>query len=428
MLKKKTPVKRTYRPLIGGEWIASENNAAGTIVNLIPEFPMTEPYRGNFQAVRISNDHINVLNTAHWDETDERSSESSGELLLRWFKISKVPGEEDKFKALPREKTVTVPHKSACQVQENGWLYLKMSRVSANGDVSFHDEVLGDVQLQFTLGYSTALPGDTNSSAVLPLAAATVNAEKEIEEIVQQQFGPGVLWVPDDVAGESSSSSEPPIEPPDEPDEPIEPEDSSSSENPDDPDNPIEPEDSSSSEIPDDPDVPITPEDSSSSEDPEKNITVILHYHENSTGDFAGTGVTTMQAEFTLTGTFTTQTSSPANGYMVRLSGTAYYDYGDGDTSSEEVIFDVNVFKNAERSCWDIYHVRVSDWAGFYQGQDTEYDTVFSTPVYKFPPLNSMPDYPVGTIQVEHHLIYGVSNEVPDNDLSSTLTITFTAN
>ena len=82
----------------------------------------------------------------------------------------------------------------------------------------------------------------------------------------------------------------------------------------------------------------------------------------------------------------------------------------------------------AQTASLSSYHVRVSDWAGFYQGQDTEYDTVFSTPVYKFPPLNSMPDYPVGTIQVEHHLIYGVSNEVPDNDLSSTLTITFTAN
>ena len=421
MLKKKTSVKRSCHPVIGGDWLVAENNAAGAIVNLVPEFPASAPYRGNFHAIQTSENHLNAVNTAHCEEDDELASANTGELMLRWLKICKVPGEDEKFKALPREKTVTVPHLLECHAETDGWLYLKMSRTAGSaGDVSFQDEVLGDVQLRFDLLYAPSLPNDSSSSAILPLASATVNDKGEIEEIIQQQFGPGVLWVPDDVSEESSSSDDPPIDPPDipvipdEPDEPVEPDD------PDDPDDPDVP------DIPEEPEEPEEPDESSSSENPSRIIIVELEYHEVSTGDFAGTGIHTMKADLTMSGTFTTQSRYPSNGYTVQMTGTMDYDYGDGDTSTEDVIFDMTVFKNTGRSCWDIFQYRVNHWAGYYQGTNPDEDTDFSTPVYIFPPLDSMADYPSGTIQVEHRLLYGVSNEVLDNDLSSTLTITFT--
>ena len=133
-----------------------------------------------------------------------------------------------------------------------------------------------------------------------------------------------------------------------------------------------------------------------------------------------------MQADMVLSGTFIAQPNYPDNGYTVHLTGAIYHDYGDGDANSEEISLDMNIFKNQERCCWDIFHTWISNLAAYYQGQNPEEDTDFSTPVYIFPPLDSMPNYPFGMIQVEHHLLYGVSNEVLDNDLSSILTITFT--
>ena len=401
MIKKNTSVKRNLHNIIGGEWLVAENNATGSIINLVPELPMSSPYRGNFQAVQIEDNQLNIINTAHAEEDSHEAAQSSGELLLRWTKIIKVPNEADKYIAQPKEKTVTVPALASCTATSNGWLYLKMVRLPEGGDISFSDEVLGKVDLQFLLQYATEIPDDSKTSSILPLAAVILNSDNEIEEIVQQQFGPGVLWIPDDVSEVSSSSEIP----------------SSSSEIPE----------SSSSIVPEDPDVPVIPDDSSSSVTTDEIIIgVELEYTEESTGDAMGTGVITQTSHAVLSGSFTAQTNYPANGYDVQLTGTIYYDYGDGETSNQEVSWVVNIFRNTTRSCWDVYHLKINDWAMYYNEKNSEFDTDFSTPVYTFPDLQSMPGYPIGSIQVDHHLVHGASNAVPDNDLTSSLVITFT--
>ena len=96
MIKKNTSVKRNFHNIIGGEWLVAENNATESIINLVPEFSTPSPYRGNFQAVQTGTNKLNVINTAHAEEDSNEAAQSAGELLLRWTKITKVSGEEDK--------------------------------------------------------------------------------------------------------------------------------------------------------------------------------------------------------------------------------------------------------------------------------------------------------------------------------------------
>ena len=403
MLKKKTPIYRQQHNLIGGEWTDAENNARGSIINLVPEFPIASPYRGNFQVVQTDANKLNLLNTAHCEEEDEMARNSSGELLLRWMKITRVPGEEEKYIAQPRGKTVTVPHLSDCRIYSDGWFYLKMSRVEhSTGDITFQDEVLGEVKLRFDLVNTPQLPNESLTTGILPLATVITNSQGNIEEIIQQQFGPGVLWVPNNIQEESSSSGSSSSG-------------SSSSENPD---------FSSSSGHPD---IPVNPpEDSSSSTNEDIIIQVTLQYDEICKGDFVGLGVETHRYNMLLTGSFTASQNYPNNGYTVRMTGSVVKDYGDGSPITEEVSWDINIFRNEDAGHWDVYHLKVIDWAGYYQSQSSEDDIDFTTPVYIFPDLQTMLTYPLGIIQVDHHLIHGASLDVPDNDLTSSLQITFT--
>lgn len=407
MLKKKTAIRRNYTNLISGEWIAAENNASGAIINMVPEFPADTPYRGNFQVMQSDSGTLNVLNTATCDEDNEIARNSSGELLLHWIKIIKIAGAEEKYAAQPRGKTITVPHLTGCSANSTGWFYLKMSRTNSSGDISFQDDALGDVKLRFSLHCTPDLPDDNNTTVILPLAAVIVNQSGEVEEIIQQQFGPGILWVPNDPEpGSSSSQTSSSIG-----------EESSSSNTGDD----IISNSPSSSGIIIDP-----PESSSSQPETDIIIQAVLKYNEVSIGDFMGTGVETHTANYQLTGTFVAKKSTPANGYTVRMTGTATFDFGNGDIATENIAWDMNVLQNTQRSCWDIFHMKINDWAGYYNEKNSEDDIDFSTPVYTFPSLQSMPGYPVGIIRVEHHLIYGATNNPPDNDLNSTLEITFT--
>lgn len=321
------------------------------------------------------------------------------------MKIVKVPGEENNYIAQPREKTVTVPHMDDCRVTANGWIYLKMSRIGEGmGDADFHDKVLGEVNLRYHLFFSEKLPDDTKNSSILPLAAVTVDEKGYIDEIIQQHYGPGVLWVPVDVTEESSSSI-------------IEPESSSSEE-------PVEPDSSSSIDTPNPP--VILPDDSSSSTPSDEIIVkVTLEYNETCTGDFSGNGIEHHTSTFMLTGQFTADKTYPTNGYSVKMTGTATYNYGNGEVGSENLAWDMTVYRNTTAARWDVYNLRVNDWAGYYQGKDSETDTDFSTPVYIFPDLQSMTNYPSGYIAVDHHLIHGASLNIPDNDLHSSLNITF---
>ena len=404
MLKKKTSVRRNLHTLVGGDWIAAENSARNSCINLVPEFPMAAPYRGNFQVVQSNAGRVKVVNSAFYDDDDETAAQSSGELQLRWMKIVQVPGEETRYIAQPQEKTVTVPDMYDCQVTGNGWLYLKMSRLSAPiGEADFHDKVLGDVYLRYHLFFDEKLPDDTKNSSILPLAAITVDQQGYIDEIIQQQYGPGVLWVPVDVGSDSSSAIITPDPPPEEPEEP---------------DTPV---------IPDTPKPPvILPGDSSSSSvSDEIIISVTLEYNETSIADFIGNGVETHTTKVLLNGQFTADANYPANGYIVNLTGTATYDYGGGDVESETLSWDVTLYRNINSARWDVYHLRINDWAGFYQEKDSEFDTDFSTPVYIFPDLQSMPNYPSGYIAVDHKLILGASKNIPDMDQTSSLLIKF---
>lgn len=404
MIKKKTAVRRSLHSIVGGDWIVAENNARYSSVNLVPELPLSTPYRGNFQIVQINSAWVNALNTAFCDEEDDKASQSAGEIQLRWMKIVKDPASADKYIAQPQEKTVTVPHMDACRITSNGWVYLKMNRASGIvGDAEFQNKVLGDVCLRFHLFFAEQLPDDTKNSCILPLAAVTLDDKGNIDEIIQQQYGPGVLWIPVDIPEDSSSAY-------------IEPEISSSSET-------VEPDvSSSSSEMP----PVILPDDSSSSTVNDKiTIEVTLTYNEISKGDFMGTGVETHTTNLLLTGQFIANSSYPTNGYTVKMTGSITYDYGDGNPETEKVEWDINVYRNTTSSRWDVYHLRINDWAAYYQGQSNEDDTDFSTPVYTFPDLQSMTTYPLGNITVEHHLIYGASNTIPDNDLTSLLDIAF---
>ena len=414
MLKNKTTVQRNFGNIISGEWIAAENNASGATVNLVPEFPMDTPYRGNFQAIQTGNDKLNVLNTAHCEEDDEISGHSAGKLQLRWLKIIKLSDEEDKYIAQPREQTVLVPHLSDCSANSDGWLYLKMQRIqSGNADVTFSDDVLGEVKLKFALHCTADLPNDSKTYSILPLATVILDNNGEIEEIVQQQFGPGVLCVPIDIEDSSSSSTD---------------EDSSSSSQSESISSSSSVSDIIKSDSRDSSSTIIDPpEDSSSSVSGDDIIVdVLLKYNETSIGDFMGMGVETHTTNVLLKGSFTAAAVYPANGYTVTMTGTANYDFGNGETNSEEISWEMNILQNTQRSCWDVYHQKINDWAGYYNEKNSEFDTDFSTPTYTFPTLQSMPSYPIGTICVVHHLIYGVSNNVPDNDLQSTLEITFT--
>ena len=447
MLKKKTSVNRTIHNLIGGEWLVAENNARGSILNLVPEFQANASYRGNFQAVQANGETLNVLNTAHCEEDDESAGNSSGELQLRWIKITRISGDEDKYIAQLREKSVTVPHLSDCPATSDGWLYLKMSRVETiPGDISFYDDVLGDVKLRFQLLFSENLPDDSQTSCILPLASVTVNDKNEIDEIIQQQFGPGVLWVPHNVTVNVDPIDPDPIDPdpidpdpidpdPIDPDpidpDPIDPDPIDP--DPIDPDpidpDPIDPDPIDPDPIdpdPIDPDPIDPPEDSSSSTPDGKTIIdVIWQYDSVTRGDFTGLGMETHTYHLLLTGSFAISSSYPDAGYNVCMTGTIIKDYGDGSPITENVSWDLNVFRNQAAGRWDVFSPKLSDWAAYYQEQDSDFDTDFSTPVYLFPDLQTTPLYPVGSIQVDHHLIHGVSNPVPDSDLTSSLIITF---
>ena len=72
MLKKKTSVRRNLHTLVGGDWIAAENSARNSCINLVPEFPMAAPYRGNFQVVQSNAGRVKVVNSAFYDEDDEK--------------------------------------------------------------------------------------------------------------------------------------------------------------------------------------------------------------------------------------------------------------------------------------------------------------------------------------------------------------------
>lgn len=402
MIKKYTSISRSNFNLIGGEWLTAENNAGESILNFSPEFcwDASGSYRGNFHVLNgtLSNT-VSVFDTALGDETTALAQSRSGTLQLRWQEI--FPGETaQSYYSRPCRVITDVAPLVDLPVTQSGWLVLRMSLSNNTGcDFAFEDSYLGSVYLKFDWLLLPDLPEAESKSDFLAVATLILDNNNNVE-IIQQQFGPGTLWIPLAEPSQSDSTSS----------------SSSHSSSSEDKSSSSLSESASSSSI----------SDSESISDETAYIEVTFFYQET-TDSLQPDGSTLKRyGEVALTGGFTAVNPYPENGYTVVLTGTETYDDGEGSgIQTAAATHTMQVFRNDELARWDFYDADALDWAELLDYEDTANDISYSTPVYDFPAAAVTDVYPAGTIQVDHYVINGVSEAVPFYVLTSSLTITF---
>ncbi|MBE6380513.1 MAG: hypothetical protein E7047_06250 [Lentisphaerae bacterium] len=435
MLEKFTSVKRNQLPLVGGDWIISENNANESIINLNPEFMFQPPYRGNF-AVSNNNDALlNVYDTTFVGSDESNAPDRSGTVTLRWQKIIQS-GET--YYSIPCGKTADAPSLSDFKVNKNGWLLLQMKRVnSQSADVMFSDDYLGNVALDFKWIFKESIPTPESSKVYLAAAGVIFDEDAEIAEVVQQQFGPAELWIPLEVSEqESSSSSNGSESSTSGTDSGSSNSESGSSSSNESSSSRSESESGENSESKSGENsesksgslsFSISHDDSSSGDDGEnKVIRVTFYYREdmNARDTLDSPNEIYRYRELALTGEFTANSQYPEYGYQVLLTGTEYYNTEDGDFE-EEIVHTMTVFKDGENAIWTFYDYDAEDWGDWYDKYDEYLDKVYETPVYEHPAVADHPVYPLGNIRVDHHIVQGTTELGQLNDLQSSLIINF---
>ena len=378
MLKKISPVYNSS-VIIGGEWLVAENNSAGSTINMIPEFPMNESYRGHFHIINNADNTISVCDTSFADETQADTVSEAGTIKLRWHKV--IRHTEELYYAMPRWKTVRVPALQNCSVNSSGWLILKMTRTDGQGTVSFNDDYLGSVNLNFRWQFSTTLPQDSKTQDFLIIGAVNLDANGDIYEIFQQQSGAGTLWIPMEKAPYESSSS-------------IIISDSIISESKVSESKISESKVSESkvseSKVSESKISESKVSDSSDEYIPVEANLIFCQTETNSYGSFS---------EYTLllTGTFLARADGSISSYNIIMQGQETNKDSYGETSSNLISCYLSLYLNTQRNCWDIslnYGSQIW-WS---------YLSAASTPVYIFPDLNQYPLIPGGKIRVEQYV------------------------
>ena len=413
MLKTQTSVKTAFPRLIGGENIVVENNAHGSAVNLLDDMEYTLLYQGNFHVIDLEDNIITVRDTSFVDPDAEELPDTAGTVYLCWQEI--VQEESSKrYYSLHRSCIATIPAMTERAVDSPGWLLLKVSRAESGGDYTFTDSYLGYMALNFDWIIKSEIPGNSQSASYLPVAALLIDEENNELEIVQQQFGPAEIFLPlqFEAAEESSSSSifvDPPFE-----------ESSSSSFIYVDP--PFE-ESSSSSFIYVDPpfeESSSSSSSSSSSEIIEGVFTVTLHYEEEHIEYYQGQGFSDI-LRYDLSGTGVFSAVYPDGGYRVMLTGECFTDYRTGMPDTNPVQVEIILMHNPDNECWDFYCQYSNNWSQFYDYYDVDDDTMYLTPVYDVYGYKDAPHLPLGTMRVEHHIIYGYNLSEPTGEFKSSL-------
>ena len=482
MLQENTVIDRNA--LLAGDFAAIENNVPGSSINLIPEFPRMDEYHGNFQVIECPDNQITVCNTALTDWDGNPATGCAGTVQLRWQEIQKDETEE-KYYALPRQKVAEVPILQNLAISQSGWLYLKMTRIfGGDADFSFNDDYLGSVDLKFSWHFAAELPQVSEFSDIMPVAAIIMDAEGFIAEIVQQHYGPGVLWVPLKVTADissSSSSSSSTIDDDTGSDSKITQSsssiidddnsdnntnesssggndnddssggnnddssggnnnddssggnnnDDSSGGNNDDSSGGNDNDDSSGGNDNDDSSGGNDNDDSSggdsSSSDDVYTVHVTLQYYETHTILYTEVDTYTEIEQIDLQGTFLIDRASAANSYTAVMSGTRSFDAGWGNPPDVANLENtVTIYKNEQLNRWDYVNVHApASWGEYIYEYNAEDDTERSTPVYQYPPLNPGELFPSSAIQVDHLIINGLSNPIPYTKITTSLKITF---
>jgi hypothetical protein len=371
------------------------------------------PYRGNFTVLNNGGDRVDVYDTTFADESDSLARQRSGVLTLRWQKI--VSGEDGKhYYSIPCAKVTDAPVLSNFKVDRNGWLLLQMQRVNTTAaDLTFQDEYLGNVALNFSWIFKNSIPEPDSTKVCLAVAGIVFDRSGEMPEIVQQQFGPAELWIPlaagdpeesqssdsESISDSSSSISE----------------SASSDSRSSDSSGSIS--DSSSSDDHD---------DSSSSDDPPVTVYVTLHYREDSyvADPAAPDGVGLLYGEVWLNGSFVVSGKYPDEGYQLILTGMQEY-FDGANPTTEDIVHTMTVYRDEANGFWDFYDHDANEWGEWYDINDTANDIIASTPVYDHPLLKDHPRYPLGNLRVDHEIINGVTEAAPHYTLESSLIINF---
>lgn len=405
-----TSVNRVHRTVTGGDWLVAENNADGAVISFMPELEMAAAeYQGNFHVLNPQDCMLAVYDTALGSSDDPAAQSRSGTIMLYWQEVVETGGEEESvFYSVPGCKVVEAPVLQDFTVSETGWLILKLTRLAnSGGDYSFYDDYLGNVYLSWSWEFVLNLPAMKEGSTYLPVAGIIVDQDTLTLTVVQQQFGPGVMWLPITPEEQSSSSSSSSSES-------VSSDSSSSSSS------------SSSSDASESSDSLADSSSSGSGGITYVDIAVTFSYTENTEARDDADGTFNMSGEVQLSGTFQGCSQYPEGGYQLTLTGWEKYDSGDGNgAQTSEISHQMTVFRNEALDRWEFYDADAFDWADNLNGVDDVNDIDYSTPMYVFPTLQSMPTYPSGTIMVDHKIINGVSESPPLFVLTSCLRVTF---
>ena len=388
-----TPTVRSL--IIGGEHTIAENNRYGQIINLRQEFEQ-EPYRGDFQIFINSDNTISVYDTSLNDELRAAELGGGGAVKLRWMEIQKDEGKEICL-SFPRSRTVNISGADSLKVNQSGYLYLQMRRTDGPGEISFSDDFLGDVNLNFKWGIAAELPPTDSRSDIISVGAVLVDEKGTICDIVQQQFGPAELWLPPEKGSVDVSES---------------PSSSSSSRKSSSSEQKSESKDKSSSSD--------KKSDSSESRDFIRQVLVRLHYQEDGTELYDDDVTESWLYEVTMNGVFTANHANQVDEYFVSLEGTGTMtDKNSGDIAGFSMLFTVRFYRNHTTGRWEM----TSEDGPYEWWVDNttieEGIKIIDVTTHQFPELATNPTAPLSTIKVDKIIN---SNQ----KITSSFTMTFT--
>ena len=357
---------------VSTEYIAVENDSRQQTITLVPEF-VQEPYRGNFHAFINEDNTLSVLNTTLCDEFRAQEAPSGGVVKLCWLEAHKNSG--DLCISLPRKRFAEVKSISNLPAPQSGFIYLQMRKTKEKGDISFSDDFLGEVHLQFKWKFAAELPETDAKTDIVPTAAVIVDEDGTVCDIVQQQFGIPELWIPPEESSDSSSSH-----------------DHSDSTSKDD-----EESESSSSE-------------SKENTDDEDDITneflrpvlIKLYYHEEGTEFYDDGESESWIYEVEMSGSFIADHSQYVAEYTASLEGFGTMtNKNTGHVADLGIIFTVKFSRNESANLWKM----TSDDGPYEWWVDNttveEGVKIIDVTLYSFPALDTNPTAPLDTIRVE---------------------------
>lgn len=358
---------------ISTEYIAVENNSREQTITLVPEF-VQEPYRGSFHVFINEDNTLSVLNTSFTDEFRAQEAPTGGTVKLCWMEAHKNSG--DICISLPRQRFAEVKSLSSLAAAESGFIYLQMRRTEKNGDISFTDDFLGEVHLQFRWKFAAALPQPDSKTDIVAAAAVIVDEDGTVCDIVQQQFGIPELWIPPEESSDSSASH-----------------DKSDSTSKDDEESESSSSESKENEKDDDEEI---------TDDFLRPVLVKLYYYEEGTEYYDEGESESWIYEVEMSGTFIADHSQYVAEYTVSLEGAGTMtDKDTGHVADLGIIFTVKFTRDESANLW-----KMTSQEGHYEWwvDNTTVEEgvkVIDVTLYSFPALDTNPTAPLDTIRVE---------------------------